>query len=266
MKFIKTDNIEEINALRVELYQKLTAPIDVMWEKLYIDSAQHFFIENNEENIGYCCIDDKGSLLQLFLKKEYHTLMNKVITSLIEAKKISSASLSSNEPISYNTCLHHSKSIATNTFCFQHSNTIIDTKSSLKLELALEDNIPSIKSFLKEQIGMDDTFGYTENLVARKEIYTVTNNDEIIATSECRWSDSQPEIADLGIIVNKNHRGKGIATQVLQIQANRVLKANRKPICSTTFDNIASRKAIERAGFYCSNIIFDMNFVNDNNK
>lgn len=132
--------------------------------------------------------------------------------------------------------------------------------ASLHLELASEEEIPDIKTFLKEQVGMDDTFGYTENLVTRKEIYFIKEADVIIATSECRMSDSQPEIADLGIIVRRDHQGKGIATQVMQMQVNRVLEAGRKPICSTTIDNIASRKAIEKAGFYCTNVIFDISF------
>ena len=59
---------------------------------------------------------------------------------------------------------------------------------------------------------MDDTFGYTENLVARKEIFMLTESNIIIATSECRMSVSQTEIADLGIIVNHDFQGKGLAT------------------------------------------------------
>lgn len=91
----------------------------------------------------------------------------------------------------------------------------------------------------------------------------VKEADEIIATSECRMSDSQPEIADLGIIVNSGFQGKGIATQVIQMQVNRVLKANRKPVCSTTLENVAARKAIEKSAFYCSNIIFDIGLSDD---
>lgn len=263
MNFIKTDNTETINNLRSQLYQKLTAPIDAMWEQLYIGTSQHYLIEKDETTIGYCCINDEGGLLQIFLLEEYNSNMNQVITALIESKLITSASLSSNEPISFNTCLSLSKGIKTNTFCFEHLNIPIDIESKLNVELVTSDDIPSVKAFLKEQVGMDDTFGYTENLVSRKEIFMVKESDVIIATSECRMSDSQPVIADLGIIVNRNFQGKGIATQVMQMQVNRVLKANRKPICSTTLDNIASRKAIEKSGFYCSNIIFDIS-LSDN--
>ena len=186
--------------------------------------------------------------------------MEKVINELINLKLINSASLSSNEPIGFNACLFYSKSTKVNTFCFEHLNTAIKVNSTLNIELVSPNDITTIKTFLKEQVGMDDTFGYTENLVSRKEIFMIKESDVIIATSECRMSDSQPEIADLGIIVNKNYQGKGIATQIMKMQVNRVLKSGRKPICSTTLDNIASKKAIEKSGFYCSNIIFDIAF------
>ncbi len=45
MNFTKSENTEHINKLRAKLYQNLAAPIDAMWEKLYIDSSQHYLIE-----------------------------------------------------------------------------------------------------------------------------------------------------------------------------------------------------------------------------
>lgn len=258
MEFKIPQDSQEINKLRTLFYAQLTAPIDAMWELLYIASANDYLIIDNDEHIGYCCIDAQRSLLQIFLIQEFRSKMSQTIQLLIEKQLITSASLSSNEPIGFNACLLHSKSMTPNTFCYQHSNSKVVTNSTLDIQLVSENDIPEIKSFLKEQVGMDDTFGYTENLVNRQEVYKVIEADEIIATSECRWSDTQPEIADVGIIVHKDHRGKGVAAQVLQLQANRVMDAKRKPICSTTIANIASQKAIKKAGFYCSNIIFDI--------
>ncbi|SOE22981.1 Acetyltransferase (GNAT) domain-containing protein [Spirosomataceae bacterium TFI 002] len=260
MKFIKTDINEEINSLRVKHYENLKAPIDAMWELLYIASSQHYLIDHNEGHIGYCCIDENNSLIQIFLSEDSSFLMEKVVSELISLKLISSASLSTNEPIGFNACLSHSKSTTVNTFCFQHLNKEMEVNSTLEIELVSAKDIPAIKVFLKEQVGMDDSFGYTENLVSRKEIFMVKESQVIIATSECRMSDTQPDFADLGIIVKKGYEGKGIATEVMRMQVNRVLKASRKPICSTTFDNIASKRTIEKAGFYCSNIIFDIRF------
>ncbi|NQY30411.1 MAG: GNAT family N-acetyltransferase [Flavobacteriaceae bacterium] len=258
MNFIKSENTETINNLRVLLYKKLASPIDAMWEQLYIASSQHYLIENNDNTIGYCCINENGCLLQIFLLDNHNSKMNQVITELIKSELINSASLSSNEPISFNACLSLSKGIEPNTFCFQHVNTPREVQSTLHVALATTEDIPAIKVFLKEQVGMDDTFGYTENLISRKENFIIKESNVIIATSECRMSDSQPNIADIGIIVNKDYQGKGIATEVMKMQVNRVLEANRKPICSTTLDNVASQKVIEKSGFYRSNIIFDI--------
>lgn len=259
MNFIKTDVTATIHNFRAQLYQTLTAPIDAMWEQLYISSSQHYLIEENDI-LGYCCINEEGCLIQLFLAHKYLALMNKTIEALISNGVIKSASLSSNEPVAFNACLSHSTSIATNTFCFEHVNTEVKVETTPKIKLVTKEDIPLVKVFFKEQVGMDDTFGYTENLVNRKEIFMLEETGTILATSECRMSDSQPEIADLGIIVNRDFRGQGLATQIMKTQVNRVLKAGRKPICSTTFDNIASKKAIEKSGFYCSNIIFDIHF------
>ena len=77
------------------------------------------------------------------------------------------------------------------------------------MEAVSPEDIPATKTFLKDQIGFDDSFGYTENLVKRKEIFLLKEDDKIIATSECRLSDSQPEVADLGIIVNRDYQGNG---------------------------------------------------------
>lgn len=260
MNFIKTDITKPIEEFRARLYRDLKAPIDAMWELLYIPSSQHYLISDNNDTIGYCCVNDQGALVQIYLQNEFRVAMNQVIKALISSKTISSASLSTNEPTAFNACLLIASSKQANTFCYEHNNEMAVLNSAQKLEVATPDDIPAIKSFFKEQVGMDDSFGYTENLVSRKELFQVKEGDVIVATSERRISDTQPNIVDLGIIVNRNFQGKGIATKVLQQQANRVLELGKRPICSTTIDNKASQKAIEKAGFYCSNIIFDFNF------
>jgi len=261
MDFIKTESSQKnFQNLRTKLYQRLTAPMDAMWEQLYIASSQAYFIQMDHLVLGYFCVDDRAVLLQFYLEETYLSKTHEIIEKLIHQELIKSARLSSKESIVFNTCLLHSKSIKANTLCFEHNNKPIPIDETLKLEGVSIKDIPSVKEFFKDQIGLDDSFGYTENLVARKEIYLVRESGSIIATSECRMSDSQVEIADLGIIVHKDQQGKGIASQLMQMQVNRVLKANRKPICSTTIDNLASQKAIERAGFYCSNIIFGITF------
>ena len=260
MNFIKTDDTTIINKYRKELYQQFSTAIDGMWEVVYIASSQAYLIKNKNQNIGYCCINIEGSLTQVFLCEGHNYLMDKVIQSLIESKLISSAKLSSIDPISFNTCLAYSKSVDVNTYCFQYSNQQKVDQELLKMALVSQEEINTIQKFFKDQVAFDDNFGYTENLVQRKELYVFKDSNQIIATGECRLSDSQVEFADIGVIVNRDFQKKGLGTKVLRCMTQKAQEANRQPICSTTFDNIASKRAIEKAGFFCSHIIFDINF------
>ena len=260
MKFIQTEVNEPIQTFRKYLYESLTSPIDAMWELLYITNSQHYLIEHNNEQVGYCCIDDSNSLLQLFLSENHKSKTENTIQYLVQQKLISSARLSSNEPIGFNISLLHSKSICPHTFCFEYFNDEVEIEKELIIDLVSSEEIWEVKEFMSAQIGFNDTFGYTENLVNRKELFLLRVDNKIIATSEVRNSDTQKDISDIGIIVHKDFRGKGLATKVLKMQANRVLAGGRKPICSTTSDNHAAQKAIQNAGFYTSNIIFDIKF------
>lgn len=262
MKFIKTEDQEIVSTFRAKLYQKLIAPIDGMWESLYIGGAQIYLIQKKAATIGYCCINSNNYLLQIFLCDGYNYLMSQAIVLLIESKLITHASLSSIEPISFNACLCHAQSIEVNTYCFQYSKLQAQTKieNINTLTLVTEEDTLIVKKFFKEQIEFEDNFGYTENLIKRKELYMIKDAEVIMATGECRLSDSQQKNADLGVIVNKDYQKKGLGREVLSLLITEAQKANRNPICSTTFDNIASKKAIERAGFYCAHTIFDLGF------
>lgn len=261
MKFVKTANSETINNLRTEFYKSLTAPLDSMWQDLYIASSQAYLIEKNNQHIGYCCIDENNSLLQLYVNNKNKHLTRTIVEQLIEFKLITSASLSSIEPVSFNACLHLSKSIKTNTFCYEYSNQFLNVDNSLNLELVTNQDSQKLRDFYKNHVGFDDTFGYVDNLISRKELFMAKDFNSIITTGECRLSDSQLDYADVGVAVNKEYRKKGLATKMLQQLAREAINQKRKPICSTTIDNIGSQKAIEKAGFYCSNIIFDMEFT-----
>lgn len=260
MKFIKTNNQEMVSAFRVKLYQKMVAPIDGMWESLYIGGASTYLIQEETETIGYCCINSSNYLLQIYLCDGYDYQMSQAIALLIESELITHASLSSIEPISFNACLIYAQSVEVNTYCFQYSDYQTQKKGLKRLKLVTEDDNRAIKKFFKEQIEFEDNFGYTENLIKRGELYMIKDLEVIIATGECRLSDSQKSFADLGVIVNKNYRKEGLGREVLSLLITEAQKANRTPICSTTLDNIASKKAIEGAGFYCSHIIFNLSF------
>ena len=261
ISFCESELTEDIINYRKQLYTSFIAPLDGMWEALYIANATCYLVKRDGEEVGYCCIDEDKSLNQIFLIATHRYLMNTIVAELISTEIIISAHLSSIEPTSFNTCLLFAKSIQTNTINYTFSSAQEKKVSTEILNLNKANNQygDKIRAFLKKEIGFDDSFGYTDNLIQRGEIYVVEEGNEIIATGECRLSDSQPKYADVGMVVKQDNRKKGLGTRVLSELVNIANKNNRIPICSTTVENIASQKAIERAGFYNSHTIFKIN-------
>jgi len=262
ISFSQSELTDRVKEYRKQLYSSFIAPLDGMWEALFIANSIVYLIKDKEEEIGYCCIDQDKSLNQLFLIDAHHYLMHTVITELIKEEMIVSAQLSSIEPVLFNTCLQFSKSTEVNTLNYTFSSEQEKRVSTdvLNLNKATTQDADRIRTFFKKEIGFDDSFGYTDNLIQRGEIYMVEEENKILATGECRLSDSQPECADVGMVVKNKNRKKGLGTKVLSELVKIALDNKRKPICSTAVDNIASQKAIERAGFYNSHTIFKMSF------
>ena len=262
ISFSKSELTKKLVNYRKELYTSFIAPLDGMWEALYIANASNYLIVNNGCEIGFCCIDQGRSLNQLFLIKSHCFLMSSVVECLIQSGLVISAHLSSIEPILFNSCLSFSKSTEANTinytFSSEQKKNVIENQLDLR-KASIED-LTNIKSFFKTEIGFDDSFGYTDNLINRGEIYVVEEDNEIIATGECRLSNTQLKYADVGMVVKQGSRKKGVGTNVLSELVKIAHENNRIPICSTTVVNIASQKAIESAGFYNSHTIFKIEF------
>ena len=97
---------------------------------------------------------------------------------------------------------------------------------------------------------------YYSNLIQRRELFGCWLADKLVGAGENReFGDVQSGYTDLGVVVDPNHRGKGLATWILQQLVQQAVKKGLKPMCSTERDNIAAQKAITRAGFVSRNRI-----------
>lgn len=260
--FSETNLNSKIQSQRKAYYNTLFAPLDGIWESLYIGGSTISSIKTEKENLGYCCIDNEKSLNQIYLKESHRYLMAEAIKQLIDSKMIVAAKLSSIEPISFNSCLAHSKSLKSDTINYKYTNQQKKNISNNEIQLrsANSDDIQNIKAFFNSEIGFNDQFGYTENLVNQKQLYLYEKENTIQASGECRPSKTQLKYADIGMVVKAENRKKGLGSKVLMALVEIAEKRDRKPICSTTTDNIAAQKAIEKAGFYPTYIIFKINF------
>lgn len=260
----KITQINELNILKEAYFKVSTSPLDGMWHFGFVPMAEHFGFYENENLVGFCCINTDKYLLQFYLSATAQVLPKDLFTLIINGNskvigEVEGAFVSTAEPQYLSLCLDALSSFTVNGLMYQHSGKEqLNKVDQIELMLANSEQLESLINFANKAICAPKEWltGYYGNLIKRNELWYYSIGGNIIATGECRHFDEhQTEIADLGMIVSPEYRGQGIATQVLNQLVNISEEKGLKAICSTESGNTAAQKAIHKSGFIAQNRI-----------
>jgi len=243
---------EDLPDLKAKYRATATAPLDGMWET-FTGMADQFSINGTEGTIGYCAVNDEQKLLQFFVSAPPNA--SAAFASAIEWLDISGAVVSTAEPSFLASCMDHQKSVSEHAIMYHLADNAAPTDPAFPDDMAIRSmgtsDLKAAVSFAAETIGADAGWlgSYFGGLIDRNELTGLWQGNNLVATGECRPSATQPEYADVGMIVGTSQRGKGIATNMLRQLINESATLGLKPICSTECGNIPAQKAISNAGF-----------------
>ena len=260
--FTKTP-ASDLDDLKCAYRRSLIAPLDGMWEH-FIGAANHYAIKSGAEILGYCAVNAEHQLLQVAVDTADDA--RQIFSEMVASLEVTGAILASFEMHALALAMDHQKSISVNAFMYHLPPGVQLEAANFAADTIFKpvgcDDLAAAISFAVSTLGMNERWleGYLGDLVQKKQLYALWRGADIIATGECRVSESQKPYADVGMVVGQTFRGQGIATNVLralnQICADKGLKA----ICSTERDNISAQKAIANAGFVCHHRMLDFAF------
>lgn len=263
------ENLEEITALKQAYFAQSMAPLDGMWHFGFVPMSTHFGFYEQDNLVGYCCINGEGYMLQFYLSNEAETDEKDLFTLIAEnnsatIEEVKGAFVSTAEPRFLSLCVDNSSGFKVNALMYkQETSSAVHNRNSVELELAQPEQLSHFVKFAATNIGAPEEWltGYFGRLIDREELFGYWNEGELLATGECRlFEEHQTAYADLGMIVAQSQRGKGIATQVLTWLVNSANERNLTPICSTESGNLGAQKAIKRAGLLPLNRILQIEF------
>lgn len=265
---VKIEQLEELSELKAKYIEQAIAPLDGMWLCGFVPMATHFGFYTEGNLIGFCCINADGYLLQYYMKPESCSDSSSTFAAIINKEtspcgEVKGAFCSTAEIPYVSLCLDHAANSQVNALMFQQVSESVKHDTYLPMMLATIDQLSEFVEFAKANIGAPEEWvtGYYANLISRQELFGYWKGKELVAAGECRLFDEyQTEYADLGMVVAEPERGQGIATQVLTYL---IALANGKGLtamCSTEKTNIASQKAITRAGLTSSHRIVKFDF------
>lgn len=99
-----------------------------------------------------------------------------------------------------------------------------------------------------------------QGLVSTVPIVRLYAGRTLVASGECIPSQGQPPYADLGMVADRAYRRRGVGSSMLVHLKRHCYAVGWKPICGCAVDNIASKKAIEKAGFVAEHRMVNVTF------
>lgn len=230
--------------------KSLTAPQDGMWES-FTDQAQHWIIQWKDKTVGYACVNPENCLLQFYINPQYLDVGVDIFETFIRQEKISKAIIGTNNPICLSLSLHFSQSVQVHTYLFKEFNEVTHHHKDQKVVKAKKNDLLRLIAFCNYSVGAPEQWlkGYLGDLIDKGEVFMLENGREIIGTCEVRKSASNPDVADLGIIVSPDYRRAGWGTFLLAKAREIAIAWNKSPICSCEKDNLGSLRAIQNNGF-----------------
>ena len=250
---VKKIDKECIKKMRDSYYKNVTAPMDDMWELGIIGKGDFYTIEK-EAVLGYFVVDADNNLLQFFLKEEYEKCALNIFEFIKKKKEINQAFVSTYEPRYLSLCLDKNDGVEINSMLYTQMKTI-EFKNPLKgisSELAKKENLDEILVYHREKVDIEGDWliEYCKTLIAYNGLILFKIGNKIIGTGEMRPSYSSKSYANIGMTVSKNYRKQSIGTYILTQMRILANKKGLKAICSTSKENIASQRTIEKSGFY----------------
>jgi predicted acetyltransferase len=230
------------------------------------------------ERVGYFAAEN-GRLLQFFVTEPYLPTASVFFDEVLVKANLDSAAVSTVEPTFLSLCLDRQTAVSTklntsvsiNSYLFHHHHPVQHTLHdypNAHFRPATPTDLTQLVQFYQENNEYEDTEAiekgagghepYARELIENGQVFLLVDDGVILGIGECRHSKTQKPYADVGMITNYQHRQRGIGVFVLAQLKESCYSHYVKPICSCAFDNIASRKTIEKAGFITQHRILDI--------
>ncbi len=257
MQCIQITHNDTIQQRRDDYLNTLIAPMDGMWESAAIAHATFWDIQGDirdrKQYAGYFCLDSDNCLLRFHLSANYQAHAQEIFAWIVSTYNIQQAITSTIEPFYFSLCLSIQESITPHSYLFRDNKRIepLSDLSNSSFRTAENRELDDIVRFYHTNTEGSGEWieEFLQERIKHKELFVWYHEQTLVATGECIPSSKQKPYADLGMVVAQSQRGQGLGSSMLIQLKKHCYEAGLQPICSCTADNLASKKAIEKAGF-----------------
>lgn len=270
---IEKVNLDAVAQMQQDYLATLTGPQDAYWQEGLIAASDYLSIQIEDRRAGYFVLDPQNQMMQLHLVERFHRNAPDLFKEVVQRRGVKTALAATIEPFYFSLCLDFQSEARVHTYLFSDNSQPepdLKTTDGHVFRKATGDDLAKVLPLFgagDEFVDLETVeahfggqFGYANMVIEAGILHVLEKDGKILGTGEFRERENWVPYADVGMIVNKKYRRKGVGTYILTLLKQKAHREGLKPICSCEAGNIGSRKAVENAGFVARHRVVEFSF------
>ena len=257
ISFEKSD-IKKITIFREDYLASIEEGQEYYLE-LLISYSDFFEVVFEEKTIGYFSYNPEDkTLFELYIIPEFIGRYEEVFQFILFEFTVDTALCKSFDHHLLAVCMQAHKSVEVKGILFRERNEV-ELKTSTEIIIREAEDKDFVKiSQMNETVFVSDE-EIRENIKKKEILLFEKETDTIGLGVFSKIFEKRPE-TDIGMLVTKKYRRLGYGSYIIAYMFDYVKKIGLKPQCGCAYDNIASRIALEKAGFISKYRLFEFKF------
>ena len=249
-------SIKDIYELRGKHMKSLPYAQEYYIEDM-VKSSSCYQIYLNSNLIGYFFVTSEKVLVEFYLEKKEMILSQYIFKFLIQKEYFTFAEVKSFDYLFMALCLDFKKNSSCTGYLFRDFNEVhfsLSIYDNLLFQIAVQEDMAKITEI------SEDFFHQLERNIYRQEVFTLYSNNILLGAGICQSIFGSLVCCDIGMIVSKDHRNKGVGTYIISKLKEHCISNGLIPICGCSYYNYSSKKTLEKAGFITNHRIVKFEF------
>lgn len=253
----KTTDIQSIKHLRINYLYEVKLPQELFLEWMVRDGLCFRIFEKSHE-VGYFIKSKNDILVEFYLLSEVIVKKEVIFSQILKDYNIKQIYCKSFDNILL-TCSHtfaKSSKIIGTLFRDYAKGILIEYENQFKIRLAKKSDIPFLLGFDSGLYESPEELNYT---VSNNMVYLFEKDNFLIGCGYLIKVLPEKNYFDIGVWTNPELRNQGYGSMIISYLKKHCFSHGYTPICGCATDNIASRKTLEKNGFYAKYCIIEFN-------
>jgi GNAT superfamily N-acetyltransferase len=258
MRAFEQSAISAVKDLREKYFESIKLSQELFVERLAAGGTC-FTIKENGERAGYFIKSKDNIIIEFFIEDAFVSLKEAAFKDIIERFSISKAYCKSFDFLLLACCHTYAKGgkIAGTLFRGYAQTPLLHNAGEFCVRIAAEKDISFLQTF---KSGLYETVQELNFTVKNEMLHMFEKENEFIGCGYLIKILPDKNYYDTGMWTNPAYRRRGYASKIISYLKKYCIDNGYIPVCGCAAGNEASRKTLERNGFYGKYCLIEFDF------